>query len=264
MRETHDFSYALESFISMFKGVSKLDARKVKSARKQYYVLSNSNGRQAHQAYQVIDFLAPPFLTNISDVDRYALGKMAPQEQNMMPSGGVVAADEMLNITAQCSLRDSNSYHNRSPSMMIVVNLEDGAEEFGDNFETSYFDLFSGKEADRDPLPESPRSVIPAISHQKSSCGTITSLTDLLVAKAVGSDGSPGKKGCGHRRAQNCALSAKDFERSVFPQLSEHDLKNAMKTESEISKEECRKQKQKALVLENLVFPIFVNETSAA
>jgi hypothetical protein len=181
---------------------------------------------------------------------------MAPQQQKMMMSESDFNDPLTAGDMSAISVLDGSMSAVNCPSMMIVVNLKEGEDDLSDDYEASYFDLFP--EGNNDHLLGSPRSVIPNTTrsgHQRNLSGSISSLTDLLKSSEV----SNGRRSRTHRRALNRALSSKDFERNVLPHLHEQDMKSSLKTDTAARRYES--PRQRALVLENLAFPIVLNES---
>lgn len=151
----------------------------------------------------------------------------------------VASIDDMALARATA---EANCYHQRSPSMMIVVPLQDREEAlYGDDINASYYEFFQEEdEVDcidhqrrRSCLDEmdSPRSVLEETPlplmcfradrrERRSSTAPkidptiIPVVTDLIDSSTI----SAARRSC-HRRSRNRAFCQTDYERNVLPRL---------------------------------------------
>jgi hypothetical protein len=134
-----------------------------------------------------------------------------------------------------------NGYHERSPSMMIVVPLDDSDDGvYRDEQNASFYEYSFGQDDEDDdsdedepaqqtqPMPKrmaSPRSVLnaPRVVEEIPKMVTcfrphsIPFVTDFIHASSTV---SRERKSC-HRRSRNRAFGSTDFARSVLPKLQQ-------------------------------------------
>ncbi|CAB9520374.1 expressed unknown protein [Seminavis robusta] len=162
--------------------------------------------------------------------------------------------DDMAEARA---MADEQGYHQRSPSMMIVVPLQEGGDRlFCDDLNASFYeyDFYLHAQEDYDDgldIPpvaeiriESPKSIVDqfwgegdlllegaapkkvhhARTSSRSTCTQTTCcssvlpiITDLIQSSTTI---SAARRSC-HRRSRNRAMAAQDFHRNILPKLDE-------------------------------------------
>ena len=139
--------------------------------------------------------------------------------------------DDNDDMSEAKAMSEAQGYHQRSPSMMIVVPLLEDNDEMMlvcDDLNASYYDFFqdNAKQDTRSALVESPRSVVPNIlgtpSHLGKGNQTIPALTDLMKATTLSKMAT--RK---NRRSRNRAMSATEFEQTILPNINEGQIEKS-------------------------------------
>lgn len=114
-----------------------------------------------------------------------------------------------------------HGYHQRSPSLMVVIPLEDHDGLYCDDLNASFYEFFQEDDHDVNQLPqqskaetESPRSVLDSDHPTLSMPAKIPVLTDVIQSSSFSKS-----SGSRHRRSRNRGLGNKEFARQVLPHL---------------------------------------------
>lgn len=140
-------------------------------------------------------------------------------------------------MSAAKAMSKDQGFHQRSPSMMIVVPLLEDDEHDSplvcDDLNASYFDFFQVEKEDSScsynnnacirssSLFDSPKSVVPDI--YGTDAQAIPSLTNLIKSTTFKSSKS--------RRSRNRAISGSDFDLKILPNLCDAQIDYNSNTE---------------------------------